>query len=380
MKPPNRKKTATTTSCSCCSKQSDKAKKRSAALSCDTMNNKTNKRKKLHTQGRQSPLLDNPVAQDDEMSQTLPLPLDTHCNNLYMPQLPGQHSPSTPPDFQSPGLGNVSIADDTSSDSQSEEEEDDVLPNLQQVIANHSQNLLPGNGVQFAEPISTPIVSQIKKSICKDIWRHKFVDMASLLPSSHNPQTPQFTLQIDHHSNFTINPTSRTRKITNVESWTTAFIRFMAVYTVKYPAEFQQLLKYTEIVRDIARRRPGLAFLYYDSQFRMLRESFLMPWDRIHTEYWLMACTSFQPNPQSFRNLPQSTRPHPTSGTKRFLEKTCWNFNKRSQCHNPKCSHPHICGFCRGSHPAYNCKYSSKEHAAKALSQSSTPSSSKSSK
>jgi hypothetical protein len=62
---------------------------------------------------------------------------------------------------------------------------------------------------------------------------------------------PTFSLQVDQHSDLTINQTSHSKKITNVRSWTTAFLQFMAVYTTKYPSEFQQLFKYTEIVRDI---------------------------------------------------------------------------------------------------------------------------------
>ncbi|KAH3866886.1 hypothetical protein DPMN_030009 [Dreissena polymorpha] len=67
-----------------------------------------------------------------------------------------------------------------------------------------------------------------------------------------------------------------------------------------------------EIVRDIARRRPGMAFLYHDTQFRLLRESVLMPWDRIHTEYWLMACMSFQQPQQPFRPKQPPNRSYST--------------------------------------------------------------------
>ena len=67
-----------------------------------------------------------------------------------------------------------------------------------------------------------------------------------------------------------------------------------------------------EIVCNIARRRPGMAFLYYDTQFRLLRESVLMSWDRIHTEYWLMACMSFQQPQQPFRPKQPPNRSYST--------------------------------------------------------------------
>ncbi|XP_052229228.1 uncharacterized protein LOC127843584 [Dreissena polymorpha] len=210
------------------------------------------------------------------------------------------------------------VESDSSSNSDSDEDDHYLFPILQQAVSQHT-NSLAGNGIQFAEPIGTPIINQIKSKTRKLIWKNMFVDMAFLLPSSQNPSTLQFTLQLDDQHSFTINPTSRSKKINTIEAWTTAFIRFMAVYLHKYPFEAQQLLKYMEIVRDIARRRPGMAFLYYDTQFRLLRESVLMPWDSIHREYWLMACMSFQQPQQPFRpkqppNRSYSTGPPPSNG------------------------------------------------------------------
>lgn len=352
---PNRKKTSTTASCSCCATVPGNSPSKRANSTVVDKKRPQKKQKRSRSANVTPRELTDESLSPEQVEVLPPQELDEGTQN--------QQAESPQP--CSSALPGISVGSDSSSD-ESESDEDDIsfMPNVHNVITQHSQDLLTGNGIQFAEPIGTPIISQVKKSVCKAIWRNKFVDMAHLLPSSHSHQMPTFSLQVVQHSNLTINQTSQSKKITNVESWTTAFLRFMAVYTTKYPAEFQQLLKYTEIVRDIARRRPGLAFLFYDSQFRMLRETSLMPWDRIHTEYWLMACTPLQPT-QSFRSTHHPNRSHSPSGPKKFLDKTCWNFNKRTHCQNTKCSQPHICGFCRGSHPAYNCKYSSKEHAAK---------------
>ena len=169
---------------------------------------------------------------------------------------------------------------------------------------------------------------------------------------------------MDQNSNISFQTSSRSRKILNVDTWSSAFIRFTAIYSMKFPLETPQLMKYMEIVRDIATRRPGLGFLYYDTQFRMLRESVLLPWDHLHTEFWLMACNPVQHNtshPQPFRSPRQTNRPFHAPKPKRFLLNTCWNFNKRSGCPNASCPHTHACGFCRGSHTASNCRSSNKE-------------------
>ena len=55
--------------------------------------------------------------------------------------------------------------------------------------------------------------------------------------------------------------------------WTSAFLRYIAIYTEKYPGEIQQLLKYCEIIRDLAKRKLGMAWSIYDQNFRLLRES-----------------------------------------------------------------------------------------------------------
>ena len=92
---------------------------------------------------------------------------------------------------------------------------------------------------------------------------------------------------------------NQTKKIFNIDMWTTAFLRFMAIYTEQFSFEAPQLLKYAEIVRDLARRTQNLSWYTYDQQFRTLRETVQIPWGRIHTEFWIMASHS-QPQ-RSFR-------------------------------------------------------------------------------
>jgi hypothetical protein len=255
---------------------------------------------------------------------------------------------STPAIIQDPGI--------LPSDSSSDESGDETTTTFDTAVRQHLNHVLPGNGIQYQEPISTSIADQITKSIRKKILKNKYVDLASLLPTLPQPESAKYTLQMDSHANLTITPTTKVRRIFNIEQWTSAFIRFVAVYSTKFPLDTPQLMKYMEIVRDIANRRPGLAFLYYDTHFRTLRETVSIPWDRLHSEFWLMACTSFQPQQpfQPFRAARQHKQ-YPSQTPRRFLEGTCWNFNKCTQCNNSKCTHPHVCGYCKGSHPAYNC-------------------------
>ena len=63
----------------------------------------------------------------------------------------------------------------------------------------------------------------------------------------------------------------------------------MGVFTQKYPLEAPALMKYSEIVRELAAR--GYNWHYYDENFRYLRqkEPISFPWGSIHWELWIKA-------------------------------------------------------------------------------------------
>ena len=46
--------------------------------------------------------------------------------------------------------------------------------------------------------------------------------------------------------------------------WTTAFVRYVAVYTHKFPFQAPALMTYITNVRDLAQKRHVLAFYVYD--------------------------------------------------------------------------------------------------------------------
>lgn len=305
-----------------------------------------------------------------------------NANNPPTPSRPSTTHRVLPTHSHLPPL-QVLQSSDTSTDSEESDdsERDDDFFNLDSVVNNHTYNLAGNIGLsQFEEPVSTPISHSIPNKIIRKIQSNKFVDFASLLPNmalsmSHQDQ---FSLTVNSKNHLSLVPSTNTKRIHNIDCWTTAFLRFAAVYSATYPHETPQLMKYGEIVRDLASRRPGLAWSYYDCQFRMFRERQVIPWDRIHTEFWVMA-TTHQPFPvqfppfqgnRPFRSMPnRSFRSNQTSGRKqsRFLENTCWTYNRRGVCQTPRCLRPHICGFCRGPHHSGQCTYSSKEQALSAV-------------
>ena len=240
-----------------------------------------------------------------------------------------------------------------------EEMDNDLSDNELSNAAQAHVNFLTGGQPQsihstiFAKPISVPISSQISSRIKRKIWANKYVDFGSLLPSySMQPKQQKFTLQLSNDSTFNLIPQAHTRKITSIAQWSSAFLRFVAVYTEKAPKEAPQLMKYGEIIRDLAYRRPGLAWYYYDTQFRQLRESVAYRWDMIYYDLWVPAATSLF---QNFSRQRQQSNPAFQKQSSPFLRNCCWAYN-RSGCTRTECKFPHTCGICKGSHPAKDCK------------------------
>ena len=269
--------------------------------------------------------------------------------------------------FGPPQLQQHHVADSTSSsdDSSTSSDEDNINTLGQNFV---ERQYTPFQGInmgstqpQYVEPISTPISQQVSNKIKKKIWKNQYIDLGSLLPRTtfSTSTNTNFSLQLDAKSTISLVPNQNLRKIYTIEQWTTAFIRFTAIYAERFPVEAPQLLKYAEIVRDLARRNPGQAWLVYDQQFRMLRENHLIPWDRLHTEFWLMSANApFQTRQarSQFRSFrPNRFNQNQTRNTK-FIEQTCWTYNRRGFCGENSCKFQHRCGFCRGSHSALRCR------------------------
>ena len=214
----------------------------------------------------------------------------------------------------------------------------------------------------FAKPISAPISSQINSKLKRKIWASKYIDFALILPSYNvQPKQQKFTLQLSNDPTFNLVPQTQTRKITYIAQWTSAFLRFVAVYSEKFPHEAPQLMKYGEIIRDLAYRRPGLAWYNYDMQFRHLRESVQYRWDMIYYDLWVPSAKYTFQGPNRFQSFGRE-RQQPSQNLQRrnntFLRNCCWTFNRTGRCNRAECSFPHTCGLCRGPHSAKHCNQS----------------------
>ena len=109
-----------------------------------------------------------------------------------------------------------------------------------------------------------------------------------------------------------------------------------------FKLETPQLMKYCEVVRDMAQKLGDL--LWYDEQFRYIRQSDPQsyPWDQIHWELWLRASSTVRKHQPFINKVHNQTR-------QRFRQPfypkgAWWAFQAGKQCSG--CQFDHICYKC----------------------------------
>ena len=199
--------------------------------------------------------------------------------------------------------------------------------------------------------MSIPIDSRVDPKLRAKIWSNEFFEFGLLLNSS--PSEGRYSINVATPSGLSVptlclEPTQKAKSIPNIEVWTSAFQVFVGVYTVKYPSEAPSLMKYSEVVRDLAAR--GGDWRYYDNNFRYLRQqnAVSMPWGETHWELWIRS--------QQFSagNMQARGSKGPPSST--FIPKGyCRKFHTGIPCAG--CSYKHQCFKCNNTHPVTNCLF-----------------------
>ena len=142
-----------------------------------------------------------------------------------------------------------------------------------------------GSHVQF-NSITIPIDAQVSPKIKAKIWANEFIEFGSLLNPYVGETRYQLSLAQSESSvpTLSLEPSSKIKPIYSIDAGTSAFQIFVGVYTSKFPQEAPNLMKYAEVVRDLAAR--GANWRFYDTQFRSLRQTRAheMPWGTTQKE------------------------------------------------------------------------------------------------
>ena len=209
---------------------------------------------------------------------------------------------------------------------------------------------------QLFTSIAISLGSRVSAKIKAKIWQNEYVDFGALL--GVGPPTDKFALSlspgntISSQNRLHLEPVQSSKKVQTITQWITAFNTFVAIYVERVPQDASKLMKYCEVVRDIAFKSGE--WLFYDEQFRFLRQSApeQHPWDQIHWELWLRAMVNSRgkiPTNQTHDNRPRSR-------SRTFPKGTCWTFHAGKTCSG--CNYEHICYKCGAKHPASHCSAS----------------------
>ena len=217
-------------------------------------------------------------------------------------------------------------------------------------VSQSSQPALP-----HFHSVDVPIDANVSPKIKAKIWAHEFIDLGTLLSSGAGDTRYHLSVSSPQGSSLptlSLEPSHKPKNIPNIDSWTSAFQVFVGVYTAKFPMDAPALLKYSEVVRDLAAR--GADWRFYDSQFRLLRQSnpTEFPWGSMHWELWIRS--------QHFNNArfskAQMPARHNSSNAGSMVPKGfCRKFHRGTDC--PGCSFKHQCFKCGVVHPALRCNF-----------------------
>ena len=176
------------------------------------------------------------------------------------------------------------------------------------------------------------------------IVNNEFVNMADLLFEGEE----QFTLTWDATgSSPKITSTKASRKSPlTLALWSAAFRVFITVYTAKHPTAIAPLMKYYDLVEQMAHDNHN--WRAYDEGFRKKRQASpsANPWHRIHHELYVKSVVGRSQAPTPARNQPfRSALP------KGF----CWMYDRKGKCETKDCKFKHHCAKCSGKHQTQKC-------------------------
>ena len=228
----------------------------------------------------------------------------------------------------------------TSTDPQPTSSSPNNIDNILSAVFQSGESAVPKSNVCLLDGI--PLGAAVPIKTKGKIWEDKYIDLSSLLQRQGEP----LSLNIASAS-ITLQQPAKHKAPLTIHQWTDAFLLFMAVYIEKFPDQAPHLLKYCYFIRDMHKMLGDGSWRLYDEEFRQLRESTVLPWQKPLEELRLKAAAcSFQkrsPTQQLFRKPVKHVR-------------YCFTFNNTGLCKRDPCPFIHSCQNCSGSHPKSKCR------------------------
>ena len=211
------------------------------------------------------------------------------------------------------------------------------------------------------------IASHLTKTTTTAITNGEYVDFATLLPISsllEDALNSQLKLTVGEQGlTIPLPSASKRPKITTIDKWLDAFAIFSSVLVASYPSRATTLIAYQQLIRDAARKFPGMSWYVYDVKFRRRASHNLsLNWGERDVQLYLdtftglqtSGCRSCSSSDHHADSCPLST---PRSRSAPTQSDLCFNFNNGRPCARTPCPFKHRC-----NQPGCYATHSGQEH------------------
>ena len=125
---------------------------------------------------------------------------------------------------------------------------------------------------------SFPLGTSVSPAVRGKILADEYINLGLLITPN---QTEEFTLSVAQNT-LQVRQLQWNRGIFNVDQWSQAFTIFMSAYIEKFNDQVHRLLKYSYLIREMAKIFSDYAWHSYDEQFRQSRAITKWPWDHVN--------------------------------------------------------------------------------------------------
>ncbi len=200
------------------------------------------------------------------------------------------------------------------------------------------------NATRISAPLGLHVPSKMK---CK-IWEGKFIDLRQLLPDN----------SVSSDDESTSKPKDATKSPLSIHDFVEAFHIFISIRAERFPTDAPGMLKHLSTIQKMDKLFGDVAWQHYDLNFRKaIQYNPTLNWSHLdlelYTESSLMGISAQKQAPPSITRIPLRQR-------ESFRPNTCWTFQARGRCDNPKCRFmsSHNCYKCKGRHATSQCRSS----------------------
>ena len=219
--------------------------------------------------------------------------------------------------------------------------------------------------------VNRPLGANLSDSLKARIRRGDYINLQLLLIDDdtdddiNEQQHQRLTLEItaigQQDALSLVKPT-RTKAITTIHQWVTAFSVYAAVLTENSPHQAPGLFKHIADITEMSRRFRGMAWCRYDTAFRREMGANHLMFGQVNWDlrFRCLEQASHKPGNYSFRGNATRTPYMRNRGTfavgnKTFQKGQCFQFEQFGACPHPTCPFKHTCAKCSGKHPTNRC-------------------------